>query len=79
MSSKKRDTYKIAVEMPMALYRKIRSRSDKEKKSFSAVASDLLACGLLDVEHQEETEDYGGYNSLSTLERLQALEPPARS
>lgn len=46
-------THKIAIAIPLKLYKRIKARAVKQKTSFSKVAADLLACGLFDIEESE--------------------------
>ena len=50
------DRYKIAVRMPLPLFKRIKERARKQKRSISEVAADLIACGLLDIEESERLE-----------------------
>ena len=47
------DRYKIAVRMPLTLFKKLKERARKQKKSISDVAADAIACGLFDLEESE--------------------------
>jgi len=47
---------KLAVMFTPDNFKKLRARAAKEKKRFSAVLNDVVACGLFDLEEQERDE-----------------------
>jgi hypothetical protein len=51
------ENYKIAIKMPRPLFDRLKRRAKRKKQSFSEVAADCLACGLLDIEESEAMEE----------------------
>jgi hypothetical protein len=49
--------HKIAVKMPKQIYQKIRTRAEKERVSFSVMATKMLECGLFDYEESEQYDE----------------------
>jgi plasmid stability protein len=63
---KKKGFHKLAVNFPDEVFKKIKSRATKAKRSLSDEAIDLIRCGILDVEDLERSE-YEHYPMEKTL------------